>query len=118
MRPHYRILDHVPGGIPFSLDWFDYGGLDPYFPVQPAWFVKKPFQEIIGRPMPETAADITPEESLHYKRECWRTSSNASARPYANPAPKPRSGSTYPTSTLPNRYGSTIRCLTKATFDR
>jgi hypothetical protein len=50
-------------------DWFDYGGLDPYFPVQPAWFVKQPFKEIIGRQMPEKAADITPVESLAYKRE-------------------------------------------------
>lgn len=50
-------------------DWFVYGNLDPYFPVQPAWFVKKPFKEIIGREMPETAAEITAAESLAYKRE-------------------------------------------------
>jgi len=50
-------------------DWFDYGNLDPYFPVQPAWFVKKPFKEIIGRKMPEKAADISAAESLQYKRE-------------------------------------------------
>ena len=50
-------------------DWFDYGNLDPHFKVQPAWFVKKPFVEIIGREMPETAAEITPDESLRYKRE-------------------------------------------------
>jgi hypothetical protein len=39
------------------------------FPVEPAPFVEKPFEEIIGRPMPEKAEDITPEESLAYKRE-------------------------------------------------
>ncbi len=52
-----------------QFDMFDYGGMGPDFQVQPAWFVKKPFAEIIGRPMPETAAEITPEESLQYKRE-------------------------------------------------
>lgn len=52
------------------LDWFVYGDLKPdKFAVQPAWFVQEPFQEIIGRPMPETADQITPEESLRYKRE-------------------------------------------------
>ncbi len=39
------------------------------FPVEPAPFVEKPFEEIIGRPMPGTAEEITPEESLAYKRE-------------------------------------------------
>ncbi len=50
-------------------DWFVYGNLDPDFPVQPAWYVKKPFAEIVGRDMPETAAEITPAESLLYRRE-------------------------------------------------
>lgn len=50
-------------------DWFIYGNLTPDYPVQPAWFVKKPFEEIIGRPVPEDASEITPEESLLYKRE-------------------------------------------------
>jgi hypothetical protein len=50
-------------------DWFVYGSLHPNdFAVQPAWFVKAPFKEIIGRDMPEDAAQITPEESLEYKR--------------------------------------------------
>jgi len=50
-------------------DWFCYGDqADHSFPVQPCWFVEKPFAEIIGRPMPADAADITPEESLRYKR--------------------------------------------------
>lgn len=49
-------------------DWFVYGTLRPDFAVQPAWFVKEPFMEIIGREMPETAAEITPVESLLYKR--------------------------------------------------
>ena len=38
-------------------------------PHPPAWLVKKPFREIIGREMPEDAAKITPEESLRYMRE-------------------------------------------------
>jgi hypothetical protein len=51
-------------------DWFVYGNLHPNeFPVQPAWFVKAPFREIIGSDMPDDAAKITPEESLRYKRE-------------------------------------------------
>jgi hypothetical protein len=51
-------------------DWFVYGSLYPdEFAVQPEWFVKKPFKEIIGRDMPENALEITPEESLKYKRE-------------------------------------------------
>jgi hypothetical protein len=51
-------------------DWFVYGSLESNgLPVQPAWFVKAPFKEIIGREMPEKASDITPEESLKYKRE-------------------------------------------------
>jgi hypothetical protein len=50
-------------------DWFVYGSLTPdKFHVQPAWFVEKPFKEIIGHAMPERAEDITPEESLTYKR--------------------------------------------------
>lgn len=50
-------------------DWFVYGSLHPNdFAVQPAWFVKGPFKEIIGRDMPAEAAGITPEESLLYKR--------------------------------------------------
>ena len=51
------------------LDWFVYGSLKPDEAlVQPAEFVKQPFQEIIGRPMPSEAKDITPEEHLKYKR--------------------------------------------------
>ena len=50
-------------------DWFVYGSLKPdTFHVQPAWFAKQPFKEIIGREMPDSAADITPQESLAYKR--------------------------------------------------
>jgi hypothetical protein len=51
-------------------DWFVYGSLHPdEFAVQPAWFAKTPFAEIIGREMPEDASQITPAESLKYKRE-------------------------------------------------
>jgi hypothetical protein len=51
-------------------DWFSYGNIEVHgLPVQPAWFVKAPFKEIIGRDMPDEAAKITPEESLKYKRE-------------------------------------------------
>ena len=52
------------------LDWFVYGDLRPdEFVVQPAWFVKEQFLEIIGREMPDEAAGITSEENLKYKRE-------------------------------------------------
>jgi hypothetical protein len=50
-------------------DWFFYGSWVPRFRVQPATFAAAPFQEIIGRPMPERAEEITTEESLKYKRE-------------------------------------------------
>lgn len=51
-------------------DWFVYGDLKPNdFQVQPAWFVKQPFFEIIGHEMPKQATAITPEENLKYKRE-------------------------------------------------
>ncbi|MEK6569730.1 MAG: hypothetical protein AABZ61_00050 [Bacteroidota bacterium] len=51
------------------MDWFCYGELDTSYAVQPAWFVEKPFERIIGRRMPEKAESITPEESFKYKRE-------------------------------------------------
>ena len=51
-------------------DWFVYGSLHTdEFPVQPAWFARQPFEQLIGRPMPERAQEITAEESLIYKRE-------------------------------------------------
>jgi hypothetical protein len=51
-------------------DWFAYGELTPVgHPVQPAPFVREPFEEIVGRPMPEKAEEIAPEENLAYKRE-------------------------------------------------
>jgi hypothetical protein len=49
-------------------DGFAYGWSNDC-PVQPEWFVKKPFKEIIGRNMPEKAEEIDPEESRKYKRE-------------------------------------------------
>lgn len=53
-----------------NFDCFNYGKYNSNdFPVQPSPFVKKPFKEIIGREMPEKASEITPEESLKYKRE-------------------------------------------------
>jgi hypothetical protein len=49
-------------------DWFVYGNLQSNdLPVQPAWFVKDPFREIIGRDMPDEGAKIASEESLEYK---------------------------------------------------
>ncbi len=63
----YEYLTMYPSEY-LIFDWFVYGNLHPDFPVQPAWFVKQPFKEIIGREMPETAAEITAEESLLYKR--------------------------------------------------
>ncbi|MDP6357267.1 MAG: hypothetical protein QF473_19280 [Planctomycetota bacterium] len=59
----------------YPVDWmlFDflvYGGLKPNeFQIRPAPFVAEPFESIIGRPMPDRAEDITPEENLRYKRE-------------------------------------------------
>ena len=51
-------------------DWFVYGNLESNnLPVQPAWFAKNPFREIVGRDMPDEAVKITFEESLKYKRE-------------------------------------------------
>jgi hypothetical protein len=51
------------------LDWFAYGSLVPNGgAVQPAEFVKKPFERIIGRAMPEAAEAITAQENLTYKR--------------------------------------------------
>lgn len=53
-----------------NFDCFNYGKYNSNdFQVQPSPFVKTPFKEIIGRDMPEKASDITPEESLKYKRE-------------------------------------------------
>jgi len=53
-----------------NFDCFNYGKYDSNdFAVQPSPHVKGPFREIIGRTMPETSAEITPEESLRYKRE-------------------------------------------------
>ncbi len=53
-----------------NFDCFNYGKYNSNdFAVQPSPFVKGPFKEIIGRDMPEKASDITPEESLRYKRE-------------------------------------------------
>ena len=52
-----------------AFDGFAYGGLLTDFVVQPAPFVERPFREIIGRPMPAKASEITPEENLKYKRE-------------------------------------------------
>ncbi len=53
-----------------NFDCFNYGKYNSSdFAVQPSPFVKGPFKEIIGREIPEKASDITPEESLKYKRE-------------------------------------------------
>ena len=53
-----------------NFDVFTYGIYRAsQFKIQPAWFAKEPFREIIGRAMPEDAAQITPEESLKYMRE-------------------------------------------------
>ena len=51
-------------------DWFIYGWFYPdQYPLRPAPFVAQPFEEIIGRPLPATAEEITPEEGVAYKRE-------------------------------------------------
>ena len=50
-------------------DWFGYGGLRPDTdPVVPADYAREPFARLIGRPLPATAAGITPDEQLRYKR--------------------------------------------------
>ena len=50
-------------------DWFGYGGLTPNCdPVVPADYAREPFRRIIGREMPESAEEISPEEQMTYKR--------------------------------------------------
>ena len=97
-RPHWLIPGTADGGNPgflapetpwtdllcarieefltvYKVDWllfdgFVYGSFQPdRFQIQPAWFMEKPFKEIIGRDMPGKAEDILPEENLRYKRE-------------------------------------------------
>ncbi len=59
----------------FPVDWilfdmFLYGEVETNkFAVEPSEIVREPFEEIIGRAMPDTAEEITPEESMAYKRE-------------------------------------------------
>lgn len=51
-------------------DWFIYGWFYPEaYPLRPAPFMEQPFAEIIGRPLPATAEEITLEEGIAYKRE-------------------------------------------------
>jgi len=51
-------------------DWFVYGDLHTNeYPPQPAWYMREPFEELFGRPLPATAEEIAPAESLRYKRE-------------------------------------------------
>ena len=59
----------------FPVEWlifdaFTYGSFWPDT-VEPrlADFMKRPFEDIIGRPLPENAGEITDEEWLRYKRE-------------------------------------------------
>ncbi|MGO8745038.1 MAG: hypothetical protein ACLQNE_03520 [Thermoguttaceae bacterium] len=53
-----------------NFDVFTYGVYRASrFKIQPAWFAKEPFREVIGRAMPDDAAKIAPEESLKYMRE-------------------------------------------------
>jgi hypothetical protein len=53
-----------------AFDGFVYGSFWPdLFRVPPAWYMEKPFREIIGRPLPATIEEIRPEENLLYKRE-------------------------------------------------
>ena len=53
-----------------NFDVFTYGVYRAsQFRIQPAWFAKGPFREILGRTMPDDAAKIAPVESLRYMRE-------------------------------------------------
>ena len=63
-----EFLEQFPVDVLF-FDWFRYGDHKDPHPIKPAWFVEEPFQRIIGRPMPAAAEEITPEESLRYRRE-------------------------------------------------
>jgi len=98
-RPHWLIPGTAAGGDPsgflapetpwtdllcarveellatWKVDWllfdgFVYGSFTPdLFQVPPAWYMERPFREIIGRAMPAAAGDIRPDENLRYKRE-------------------------------------------------
>jgi hypothetical protein len=51
-------------------DWFVYGGLKMNgTAVEPTSHAKNLFEQIVGRPMPETSQEIAEEEQLTYKRE-------------------------------------------------
>ena len=51
-------------------DWFVYGNLESNnLPVQPAWFVKGPFREIMAGTCRTMLPHVPAEESLKYKRE-------------------------------------------------
>ncbi len=53
-----------------NFDVFTYGVYRAsQFKIQPAWFAKAPFREIIGRTMPDDPGKIAAEESLKYMRE-------------------------------------------------
>jgi hypothetical protein len=69
------------------LDMFLYGDLGSYYKVQPAWFVKKPFKEIIGRQMPASADEITDAENLTYKREVMARQFRAIQKTVKNTSP-------------------------------
>lgn len=63
-----EFLTHYPADW-LLFDWFVYGSLKPDIIPPPAWYMEKPFAEIIGRPMPQEVSQITAEEGLRYKRE-------------------------------------------------
>ncbi len=65
-----EFLTDYPVDVLF-LDWCDYGapGHGHKYPVQPSWYARPVFKEIIGREMPDKAEDIAPAEGLQYKRE-------------------------------------------------
>jgi len=93
-----------------NFDCFNYGKYNSNdFHVQPSPFVKTPFKEFVGRDMPEKASEITPEESLKYKREIMARQFHRirEAMHRGNPEQKPTS--TYPSSSRGNPCGWTTR---------
>ena len=98
-----------------NFDAFTYGKYRASnFKIRPAWYVKKPFREIIGREMPDDAAKISADESLAYMREVLARQFHRiqEAMHQGNPGTKANFNPPYFAPTSPS--GSTIPWSTKA----